>query len=108
MALQRGADIIDAKTNDVMTPLHWACEKGHTEVAMALMDTANVNSKKMMAIQHHTVHVVSHTEIVKVIDRADMQFHSSARHCQGGHTEIAKLLMMSGLIANTTDLVQLQ
>jgi ankyrin repeat protein len=36
--IDRGADI-DAKTNDGMTPLHWACEKGHTEVAMALMDT---------------------------------------------------------------------
>ena len=29
-----------------MTPLHWACDKGHTEVAMALVDRgADVDAK---------------------------------------------------------------
>ena len=37
MALMESGADIDARDNDQSTPLHWACEYGHTEVAMALI-----------------------------------------------------------------------
>ena len=38
MALMESGADIDARANDQSTPLHYACDEGHTEVAMALME----------------------------------------------------------------------
>jgi ankyrin repeat protein len=57
---------IDAKDNYGMTALHSACHKGHTEIAMALIDEgADIDAKKgILAGQLYTGHVNGHTEIM--------------------------------------------
>jgi len=110
--IERAADI-DARNDDQGTPLHYACDMGHTEVAMALMERgADIDARDVdQETPLHSACYYVPTEVAMAlmergadIDARD-KYQRTPLHsaCSWGHTAVAMALMERGADIDARD-----
>lgn len=109
------------------TPLHYSCEKGHTEIAaMLLKKGALVNTQEVAEVYIypprlglsplHSACIEGHRAIVELliengarVNMMDVRHQTPLNYsCGKGHISIVDLLLKNGALVNAKDKVDIQ
>jgi len=110
---------VNTTNNDQVTPLHFAAQEGHTEVAERLLREDSIDVNKRTDQQATPLHLAAqngHAEVAERLFRADgidvnaridRQFTPLHLAAQNGHTEVAeRLLRADGIDVNARTIDQ--
>ncbi len=111
--ITRGADI-NCADKDGTTPLHWACEKGLSEIAKILIERGGYINRRNKDgwTPLHWACVLGHSETAKIIIDKGANVNYTVKHgvtalhyaCQNGHSETVKILIDKGCDFNQGDM----